>query len=160
MRRIFDGIERLLDALSAALVAVCLAAVSIQVVMRYIFGEATTWSDTVAACALAWMTFLAATAAVRRDENLVVRFVWKWFGDTGKKVLATICHIVVLLFSVVLAYSGAELMSITSNAQVEGLVLEVSWAQFYSVSVISAVLMILFSLEHIVSLWTSSEAPQ
>jgi TRAP-type C4-dicarboxylate transport system permease small subunit len=155
MRTIFDGIERLLDILSAALVGVCLAAVSIQVVMRYIFDEATTWSDTVAACALAWMTFLAATAAVRRDENLVVRFMWAKLGITGKKVIATICHLIVLLFSVVLAYSGAMLMSITNNAQVEGLVLEVTWAQFYSVSVISAVLMVLFSLEHIAALWLS-----
>jgi TRAP-type C4-dicarboxylate transport system permease small subunit len=155
MRTIFDGIERLLDILSAALVGVCLAAVSIQVVMRYIFDEATTWSDTVAACALAWMTFLAATAAVRRDENLVVRFMWAKLGTTGKKVIATACHLIVLLFSVVLAYSGAMLMSITNNAQVEGLVLEVTWAQFYSVSVISAVLMVLFSLEHIAALWLS-----
>ena len=155
MRTIFDGIERLLDILSAALVGVCLAAVSIQVVMRYIFDEATTWSDTVAACALAWMTFLAATAAVRRDENLVVRFMWAKLGITGKKVIATACHLIVLLFSVVLAYSGAMLMSITNNAQVEGLVLEVTWAQFYSVSVISAVLMVLFSLEHIAALWLS-----
>lgn len=154
MRAVFNGIERVLDVASSLLVAVCLAAVSIQVVMRYIFGEATTWSDTVAACALAWMTFLGATAAVRRDENLVVRFAWQSLGDTGKKVIATVCHIVVLLFSVVLAYSGAELMSITNNAQVEGLVLEVTWSQFYSISVISAVLMILFSLEHILSLWT------
>ncbi len=155
MRTLFNGIERVLDVLSAVLVAVCLAAVSIQVVMRYIFGEATTWSDTVAACALAWMTFLAATAAVRRDENLVVRFMWAKFGDAGKKIIATICHLIVLLFSVVFAYSGVMLMSITNNAQVEGLVLEVTWAQFYSVSVISAVLMILFSLEHIASLWFS-----
>jgi TRAP-type C4-dicarboxylate transport system permease small subunit len=155
MRTIFDGIERLLDILSATLVGVCLAAVAIQVVMRYIFDEATTWSDTVAACALAWMTFLAATAAVRRDENLVVRFMWAKLGTTGKKVIATACHLIVLLFSVVLAYSGAMLMSITNNAQVEGLVLEVTWAQFYSVSVISAVLMVLFSLEHIAALWLS-----
>jgi TRAP-type C4-dicarboxylate transport system permease small subunit len=155
MRTIFDGVERLLDILSAALVGVCLAAVSIQVVMRYIFDEATTWSDTVAACALAWMTFLAATAAVRRDENLVVRFMWAKLGTTGKKIIATVCHLIVLLFSVVLAYSGAMLMSITNNAQVEGLVLEVTWAQFYSVSVISAVLMVLFSLEHIAALWLS-----
>ena len=158
MRAFFGAIERVLDVGSALLVGVCLAAVSIQVVMRYIFGEATTWSDTVAACALAWMTFLGATAAVRRDENLVVRFVWRTLGDSGRKVIATVCHIVVLLFSLLLAYSGAELMSITSNAQVEGLVVEVTWSQFYSISVISAVLMVLFSLEHIILLWTREPA--
>jgi TRAP-type C4-dicarboxylate transport system permease small subunit len=153
VRKLFSLIERVLDVLAALLVAVCLAAVSIQVVMRYIFGEATTWSDTVAACALAWMTFLAATAAVRRDENLVVRFMWAKLGAMGKKIIATVCHIIVLLFCLVLAYSGAELMAITNNAQVEGLLIEVTWAQFYSVSVVSAVLMVLFSLEHIAVLW-------
>lgn len=153
MRTLFSIIERILDILSSLLVAVCLAAVSIQVVMRYIFGEATTWSDTVAGCALAWMTFLAATAAVRRDENLVVRFLWAKLPATGKKIIATLCHVIVLMFSLVLVYSGAQLMSITSNAKVEGLVFDVSWAQFYSVSVMSGVLMCLFSLELIASLW-------
>jgi TRAP-type C4-dicarboxylate transport system permease small subunit len=159
MRRIFDAIERLLDALAAALVAVCLAAVSVQIVMRYVFDNATTWSDTAAACALAWMTFLAATAAVRRDENLNVRFLWRKLKPTPRKCLATSCHLVVLVFSLVLTYSGVMLMAITSSAKVEGLVLDVTWAQFYSVAVISGVLMALFSLEHIASLWIK-ETPQ
>jgi hypothetical protein len=47
------------------------------------------------------------------------------------------------------------LMSITKTAQVEGLSFDITWAQFYSVSVISGVLMALFSLEHIASLWLS-----
>jgi TRAP-type C4-dicarboxylate transport system permease small subunit len=153
MRRLFDRVESLLDVISATLVAICLAAVSIQVVMRYVFGNATTWSDTVAACALAWMTFLAAAAAVRRDENLVVRFLWAKLGSTPRKCVATLCHLVVLLFSLVLSYSGVMLMSITRTAQVEGLSFDITWAQFYSVSVISGVLMVLFSLEHITSLW-------
>jgi TRAP-type C4-dicarboxylate transport system permease small subunit len=158
MRRIFDAIERLLDALAAVLVAVCLAAVSIQVIMRYVFDDATTWSDTLAACALAWMTFLAATAAVRRDENLNVRFVWARLQPNACKCLATLCHLVVLGFSLVLTYSGVMLMAITSSAKVEGLVLDVTWAQFYSVAVISGVLMVLFSMEHIASLWMKEMA--
>jgi TRAP-type C4-dicarboxylate transport system permease small subunit len=99
------------------------------------------------------MTFLAAAAAVRRDENLVVRFLWAKLGSTSRKCVATLCHLVVLLFSLVLSYSGVMLMAITRTAQVEGLLLDITWAQFYSVSVISGVLMVLFSLEHIASLW-------
>jgi TRAP-type C4-dicarboxylate transport system permease small subunit len=159
MRRLFEAIEKLLDLLSGVLVAVCLAAVSIQVVMRYVFDNATTWSDTVAACALAWMTFLAATAAGRRDENLVVRFLWAKLGPTSRKYVATLCHLVVLLFSLVLGYSGVMLMEVTRSAQVEGLGIDLTWAQFYSISVISGGLMALFSLEHIAALWLR-EAPQ
>jgi TRAP-type C4-dicarboxylate transport system permease small subunit len=153
MLRLFDRVETLLDWLSAALVMVCLAAVSIQVVMRYVFGDATTWSDTVAASSLAWMTFLAATAAVRRDDNLSVRFLWAKLGPGSRKIVATLCHLVVLFFALVLTYSGAMLMEITRTAQVEGIMFSVTWAQFYSISVISGVLMVLFTLESIASLW-------
>jgi|GEM_PF-5954105 len=153
MLRLFDRIETLLDWLSGALVMVCLAAVSIQIVMRYVFGNATTWSDTVAACSLAWMTFLAATAAVRRDENLSVRFLWAKLGFRARKIVATICQLVILIFALVLTYSGAKLMEITSSAHVEGFMFSVTWAQFYSISVISGVLMVLFTIEKIALLW-------
>jgi TRAP-type C4-dicarboxylate transport system permease small subunit len=159
MRRILAALERVLDAISAALVAVCLAAVSIQVVMRYVFDNATTWSDTVASCALAWLTFLAATAAVRRNENLSVRFLWAMLDGVARKCVMTFCHVAALLFALVLGYSGLMLMQITRTTRVEGLVIDVSWAQFYSVSVVSGVLMVLFSLEHIAAVWLGEDRP-
>ena len=159
MRAILGAIERTLDAISAALVAVCLAAVSVQVVMRYVFDDATTWSDTVASCALAWLTFLAATAAVRRNENLSVRFFWAMLDGVPRKCVVTVCHLASLLFAFMLGYSGFMLMQITRATRVEGLVVDVSWAQFYSVSVISGVLMVLFSIEHIAAVWLDEDRP-
>jgi len=157
MRRLFKGIERTLDAVSAALVAVCLVSVSVQVVMRYVFDDATTWSDTVASCALAWLTFLAATAAVRRDENLEVRFFWTMLRGTARKCVMTFCHLASLLFALMLGYAGFTLMAVTRTTQVEGLPIDVSWAQFYSVSVIAGALMVLFSLEQIAAIWFGGE---
>lgn len=153
-RRFLDLTERALDILASLLVAVCLAAISIQVVMRYVFNDATTWSDTLAASALAWLTFFAGTAAVRRQENMSVLFLVDYLKPHARKITDTICHLVVLFFSLALIYAGVQVMGITSTAIVEGLILPVTWAQMYSVSVISAVLMALYSVEHIVLLWT------
>lgn len=155
MRRLTGLIEVALELAGAFLVAVSLFAISCQIVMRYVFNSATTWSDTVASCALAWLTFFAATAAVRRDDNLAVRGAWAWFGPTGRKVMETICDLLVLTFAVFLAISGLDLMSITSNTVVEGLILNVSWADIYSVSVICGAIMVLFSLERIWTTWTT-----
>jgi TRAP-type C4-dicarboxylate transport system permease small subunit len=121
--------------------------------MRYIFNSATTWSDTLASSALAWLTFFATTAAIRRDDNLAVRGAWAFFGPTGRKVISTICDLLVLAFALLLMSSGLDLMSITSNTIVEGLVVQVSWAQIYSVSVLCGAIMILFSLERIWVTW-------
>lgn len=154
VRRFLDLTERALDVLASLLVGVCLAAISIQIVMRYVFNDATTWSDTLAASALAWLTFFAGTAAVRRQENMSVLFLVDCLKPHARKITNTICHFMVLFFSLALLNAGVQVMSITSTAKVEGLILPVTWAQMYSVSVITSVLIALYSLEHIVLLWT------
>lgn len=154
VRRFLDLTERALDVLASLLVGVCLAAISIQVVMRYVFNDSTTWSDTVAASALAWLTFFAGTAAVRRQENMSVLFMVDWLKPYARKITDTICHLVVLFFALALLNAGVQVMGITSNAIVEGLILPVTWAQMYSVSAVTSVLMALYSLEHIILLWT------
>jgi TRAP-type C4-dicarboxylate transport system permease small subunit len=153
IRRFLDLTERALDVMGSLLVGICLAAISIQIVMRYVFNDATTWSDTVAASALAWLTFFAGTAAVRRQENMSVLFLVDYLKPHARKITNTICHLMVLFFSLALLYAGLQVMSITSTAKIEGLILPVTWAQMYSVSVITSVLIALYSLEHIVLLW-------
>lgn len=152
------ALERALEALSGILVAISLAAVVIQVVMRYGFNNATTWSDTVASAALAWIAFISATAAVRSDRNLAVRFAVLRLPPAARKLVMTFCHLAILYFGISLARSGLELMSLTETTMVEGLPFAASWAQLYSVSVGSGALMGIFSIEHIAMLWLRSEA--
>lgn len=153
MKGLLARIEAALDFLGAVLVWLSLAAISIQVFYRYVLNNATTWSDTVAATSLAWLTFIAGTAAVRRDQNISVLFLLERFGAKAQKAIRTFNHLVVLAFALALTYSGAILMDVTRTALVEGFGFEVTWAQFYSISVISGILMALFTLERIAALW-------
>ncbi len=158
MKRFLAATEAVLDVAGTVLVWLSLAAISIQVFYRYVLNDATTWSDTVAATSLAWMTFIAGTAAVRRNENIAVTFLVDRFGAGARKLIDTFCHLVVLAFALGLVYSGAILMDVTKDALVEGFGFEVKWAQFYSISVISGVLMILFTLERLAALWLEDRA--
>lgn len=158
MKSVLAGIEAVLDIAGAVFVWLSLTAISIQVFFRYVLGNATSWSDTVAATSLAWMTFIAGTAAVRRNENIAVSFLVDRFGPKARKAIDTFGHLVVLAFALALGYSGLILMDVTRTALVEGFGFEVTWAQFYSISVISGVLMALFTLEHIASIWLSRRA--
>jgi TRAP-type C4-dicarboxylate transport system permease small subunit len=153
VRSLLGFFERLFATASTLLLVICFAAVVVQIVMRYLFNNATTWSDPVAADSLAWMTFLGATAAVRRGQNLTVRFVWKWFGPGTLKVVETTCHIIVLIVSLAIAYSAKYLLAATAGTQVEGLLPGISLADVYSVTGISAVFMFIFTVEHITRLW-------
>lgn len=158
MRRVLSRIETLLDFLGTVLVWLSLAAISIQVFYRYVLNDATSWSDTVAATSLAWMTFIAGTAAVRRNENITVNFMVDRFGPAARKLSDSFAHLVVLAFALALTYSGAILMGVTRTAVVEGFGFEMTWAEFYSISVISGVLMALFTLERLLLLWLPERA--
>lgn len=153
MRAVLGKLEAVLDFTGTVLVWLSLAAISIQVFYRYVLNDATTWSDTVAATSLAWMTFIAGTAAVRRNENIAVGFLVERFGPKGRKLVDTFGHLVVLAFALALTYSGLILMDVTRSAVVEGFGFHVTWAQFYSISVVSGILMTLFTLERLASLW-------
>lgn len=157
MSRFLERAAWLLNAAGALLVAVILIAVCIQIVMRYFFNDATTWSDPVAAAAMAWLTFLATTAAVRSDENMSVRFSWKWLSPTGRRIAETVSQVLTLIFAIFLSISAWELMQVTDTAEVEGLPFKVTWAQMYSITIIAGLFICAFAIERAVNAWRSDQ---
>jgi TRAP-type C4-dicarboxylate transport system permease small subunit len=153
MSRILAWSEWLLNLLGAALVAVVLVAVCAQVVMRYVFNNATMWSDPVASAAMAWLTFVAMAAAVRSDGNMYVRFTWDWLSEGGRRVAEAISLLMAIVFAVALSISALQLMEVTKTATVEGLPIDVSWATMYSISLLSAAFVIIFTIERLLHLF-------
>lgn len=149
MSRILAWSEWLLKLIGAALVAVVLVAVCAQVVMRYVFNNATMWSDPVASAAMAWLTFVAMAAAVRSDGNMYVRFTWEWLSEGGRRVAEAISLLLAIVFAVALSISALQLMEVTKTTTVEGLPIDVSWATMYSITLLSAAFVILFTIERL-----------
>jgi TRAP-type C4-dicarboxylate transport system permease small subunit len=158
LSRLLRLAERLLNVLGAALVAVILISVCTQIVMRYALDNATTWSDPVAASALAWLTFMATASAVRSDTNMSVRFTWKWFSPRGVMIAETASQLLTAAFAICLSISAWQLMQVTDTSEVEGLPFRVSWAQMYSITLVAGAFMVTFAIERIVCTW--SEAPE
>jgi TRAP-type C4-dicarboxylate transport system permease small subunit len=152
MSRILAGAEWILNFLGALLVAVVLVAVCAQVIMRYVFDNATMWSDPVASAAMAWLTFVAMSAAVRSDGNMYVRFTWDWLSEGGRRVAEVISLLLAIVFAVALGISAWQLMEVTKTATVEGLPFDVSWAAMYSITLVSAAFIIIFTIERLLHL--------
>ena len=149
MSRILSWAEWLLNLLGAILVAVILVSVCVQVIMRYGFDNATMWSDPVASAAMAWLTFIAMASAVRTDSNMSVRFTWNWFGRRGRWFLEFIGLLLTAAFAIALSYSAWQLMAITDTATVEGLPMNVSWAQMYAIILVSGAFVLIFVVERL-----------
>lgn len=152
MSRVLAGLERFLNGVGAVLVVVILVAVCAQIVMRYVFNNATMWSDPVASAAMAWLTFIAMTAAVRSDSNMSVRFAWNRLGERGKRIAEIITLIMSAGFAIALAVSSWQLMQVTDTALVEGLPFEMTWAQMYSIAFVTSILIVIFAAERVLRL--------
>jgi TRAP-type C4-dicarboxylate transport system permease small subunit len=153
MSRILAWSEWFLNLLGAALVAVVLVAVCAQVIMRYVFNNATMWSDPVASAAMAWLTFVAMAAAVRSDGNMYVRFTWEWLSERSRRVAEAISLLLAIVFAVALSISALQLMEVTKTSTVEGLPIDVSWATMYSITLLSAAFVIIFTIERLLHLF-------
>jgi TRAP-type C4-dicarboxylate transport system permease small subunit len=156
MSRILAWSEWLLNLLGAVLVAVVLVAVCAQVVMRYVFNNATMWSDPVASAAMAWLTFVAMAAAVRSDGNMYVRFTWEWLSEGGRRIAEAISLLLAIVFAIALSISALQLMEVTKTTTVEGLPIDVSWATMYSITLLSAAFVIIFTIERLFHLFAGA----
>lgn len=98
MRRHLDHVD---DYLCIALVVLMTVVVSMQVFSRYVLNSSLYWSEEVARIALTWLTFLGASAVMKRGghvglENIVVllpprpRFLALLLSAAGVAVFASV----------------------------------------------------------------------
>ncbi len=65
MRKLFDGLDRLLRALAIAIVLGMLAVLALQVGMRYLGGRSLSWSEELSLLGFSWVVVLASALGLR-----------------------------------------------------------------------------------------------
>lgn len=83
---ILDWIEKALFAAAALCITVMAAVVLLQVFLRYILNNPTSWSEEVATLGFVWCVMLAIPLAVRHQEHISMEFLiqrlagarWQW----------------------------------------------------------------------------------
>ena len=94
----------------------------LAVLFRYVFKSPLTGAEEVAMFLLAWLTFLGASIAIRRNEMVAVTFVLDVLPNGIKKSASILIQILIIGFSVILFYYGytwlfsSNVMNATSAA--------------------------------------------
>jgi TRAP-type C4-dicarboxylate transport system permease small subunit len=149
---------RLLEIAVAALMVALFAEVTLGVAYRAL-GRALIWYDELASVLLAWLTFYgAALASVRRAHigcpELVQALPWR-----ARRALSIIAQTVVIAFFALLGSVGASILPILATDSMVSL----SWVPMsvvQSVIPISAALIVIAEITHLMDLVVSSEPPR
>lgn len=152
MERWMDRYCRLLDFLMAGALAVMVAMVFGNVVLRYAFNTGITVSEEVSRWLFVWLTFLGAIVAMRHHGHLGVDMLVGRLPDWGKK-LCVVTGQVLMLWVCWLVFAGSW-MQTRLNMDVTAPTTGWSMGYFYLVGVVfaaSAAVFLLYDLWRVLS---------
>lgn len=99
MKKFLKNIELYLGAICSSAMVIILF---LQVVSRYVFNSAFSWSEEVAIILFILSTYFGATAAIRTKQHLRLEFLTDKFSDKGKLIIEIVNNVFFALFNLVI----------------------------------------------------------
>lgn len=112
--RLARGLERALDLLLAAMLAVLVASLAWQVFGRYVLDRAPSWSEELARFLMVWITMLGAAAVSRGHGHIAVTTLPDALGPGLRRALGVVRDLVVLWVAWTIGVHGAALADLLS----------------------------------------------
>jgi TRAP-type C4-dicarboxylate transport system permease small subunit len=158
VQKFIDGLCRLFGLLMVACLALMVAMVFGNVVLRYGFNSGITVSEELSRWLFVWMTFLGAVVAVRKHAHLGTDTLVSRLPPAGKKACFVVAHALMLYLCWLMARGGWQQTVI--NAGTTSAVMEASMAWFYASGVMFAGLAALIVAHELYKLLTGRLADE
>lgn len=147
VRRALDHLARAIRFVVGTLVVVMLLALSLQVVMRYVFGQALSWSEELALACFSWSTLLAMAGGVRdgihvRMDLLADRLPTRW-----RVALERLVALAIAGAGVFIAWAGVRYVGDSSGTTSAAIGFPVAY--LYACAPVCGALITVFALEHL-----------
>lgn len=138
-------------ALMIAVAGLCLivAAVAIQVFGRYVLNDTPTWAEAGALVLVIWVTMLGAAVGVRDAGHIGMESLLVLVSEDVRGRLELVIHALVAVFGLLMAYNGALLAESVWGYRIP--TLGIPEGLNHVPVAIAGVLIVLFSIEHIIA---------
>ena len=138
-------------ALMIAVAGLCLivAAVAIQVFGRYVLNDTPTWAEAGALVLVIWVTMLGAAVGVRDAGHIGMESLLVLVSENVRGRFELVIHALVAVFGLLMAYNGALLAESVWGYRIP--TLGIPEGLNHVPVAIAGVLIVLFSIEHIIA---------
>ena len=140
---------------SVAGLLVIVGVVFYQVFGRYVLNSSPTWAENLALVLVLYVTLTAAAVGVRDAGHIGMESLLALLPGRARGAAELAIHALVALFGAAMAYNGAVLGLSVARYKIPNL--ELPEAVRYVPLVVSGVLIVLFSIEHVVALLRGEE---
>lgn len=148
MKRVSDLLERITEAIMAAMLAVMVGLVFGNVILRYIFSSGIVAAEEIARLMFVWLVFLGAALALRRQQHLGIDFLQSRLPVKVRRACAVVAH-PLMLYALWLFVEGSW-VQLLIGTQTYSTVLRFPMAFYAAAGFVPALAMMLTVL---VNLW-------
>ena len=148
-------IARLGMILSVTGLLVVVAIVFYQVFGRYVLNSSPTWTESLALVLVLYVTLIGAAVGVRDAGHIGMESLLVLVPEVIRNRIELLIHVLVMCFGAAMIYNGLVLGSSVSSYKIPNLGLPEAFR--YVPLVISGVLIISFSIEHVMALVQGKE---
>jgi len=141
--------------LAVAGLIVLIACVQYQVVGRYVFNDTPTWAEALALLLVLYITALGLAVGVRDAGHIGMDSIVSLLPEKLRLKLEILIHLLVGFFGALMAYNGYLWASIKWNDQKP--MLGIPSSMDYVPLIIAGVLVVLFTIEHVIALIQGKE---
>ncbi len=141
--------------LSVAGLLMIVGIVFYQVFGRYVLNSSPTWAENLALVLVLYVTLIAAAVGVRDAGHIGMESLLVLLPDRLRDRIELVIHVCILLFGAAMAYNGWILGKSVLHYKIPNLGL--SEAVRYVPLSLSGILIVLFSIEHIIALLRGEE---
>ena len=131
------------------------ACVSLQVFGRYVLNDTPTWAEALALVLVIWVTMFGAAVGVRDAGHIGMESLLVLVPDRVRHKLEIVIHALVGVFGALMAYNGALLAESVMDYKIP--TLGIPEGLNHVPVAIAGVLIVLFSIEHILALLHGTE---
>lgn len=152
--KVFDGLEVFIKNICGVLVLGFTGITLVSVIARYVFSAPIWWSEQACRYLFIWMLMLYFPVIVRHEQNLGFDVIVKRLPKKFQDISWLICNVLICGFGVCYFIYTLDLCQKFSKAHkiMDGIHLPATF--MYSSQAVGAALLVLFSLEVIINLFT------
>ncbi|XXM71966.1 TRAP transporter small permease [Lysinibacillus sphaericus] len=156
MKKKFDVFEETILVLTLALMV---ALIFSQVVGRYVFSSAPSWTEEMARYIHIFQVWIGASYAVKKRQHIRIESFVELFKGTARKVVDTAALLIWFLLALFLAVFGTQLvLASIQNGQVTPAMQLPMWVPFLAIPLGGAG-MALRLLQQVVGIWRNTDEP-
>ncbi|MBV5299157.1 MAG: TRAP transporter small permease [Rhodoferax sp.] len=141
--------------LAVAGLIVLIACVQYQVIGRYVFNDTPTWAEALALLLVLYITALGVAVGVRDAGHIGMDSIISLLPEWMRLKLEILIHVLVGIFGALMAYNGYIWATLKWNDQKP--MLPIPSSMDYVPLIIAGVLVVLFTIEHVIALLQGKE---